>query len=271
MQQRLALIPPLRKRTKKGVLYMRSAAVETLLVEIATLSRDQLLERAEIRNRRAAGWVPSECLLHLLRASRSENSEAFFERLFSVLSARVKAALPRMTTGNETHGRIERTAERIHELAFDKFQDLLCGDRQAYDERLDFFEARFDLGFANLRRDAREKAYEEENRGASLDYDWDTGEPSPEVERARGAFDPFDPALINEEDYRSRLRAAIGGLPQEQIRIVEMISKGIPIDSIDKSAVSISKLLGRSEKTIRTHRDKAYDAIRAAMQDESQS
>ncbi len=50
-----------------------------------------------------------------------------------------------------------------------------------------------------------------------------------------------------------------------------MISKGIPIDSIDKSAVSISKLLGRSEKTIRTHRDKAYDAIRAAMQDESQS
>ncbi len=100
MQQRLALIPPLRKRTKKGVLYMRSAAVETLLVEIATLSRDQLLERAEIRNRRAAGWVPSECLLHLLRASRSENSEAFFERLFSVLSARVIAAFLRMTIGN---------------------------------------------------------------------------------------------------------------------------------------------------------------------------
>ncbi len=268
---RPALIPPLRKRTKQGTLYTRSAAVETLIVEMADLPRDQLLERAAIRNRRAAGWIPSECLLHLLRASRSENSDAFFERLFTVVSERVKAALPRKTTGDEIHGRIERTAERVHELAFDKFQDLLCGDRQEYDERLDFFEARFDLGVANLRRDAKEKAYEEENRGASLEYDWDTGEPSPEVEHARGAFDPFEPALINEEDYRIRLRAAIGGLPPEQIRIVEMISKGIPIDSIDKSAVSISKLLGRSEKTIRTHRDKAYAAIRAAMQDELRS
>lgn len=262
------MIPPLRKRTKKGILYTRSGAVEALLPKLAELSRDALIERAEIRNRRAAGWIPSECLLHMLRANRSENSDVFFERLFSVLSARVKGALPHATTGDEITGRIGRTAERIHELAFDKFQDLLCSDRDVYNERLDFFEARFDLGVANLRRDAREKAYEEENRGAALEYDWDTGEPSPEVERARGAFDPFDPALINEEDYRLRFRVAIGGLPQEQIRIVEMISKGIPIDSNDPSAVTIAKLLGRSEKTIRTHRDKAYDAIRAAMQNE---
>ena len=59
--------------------------------------------------------------------------------------------------------------------------------------------------------------------------------------------------------------AAIEGLPPDQIRIIEMLRQGIPIDSKEAGAVTIAKALGKSEKTIRTHRDKALAALRATM------
>lgn len=46
---------------------------------------------------------------------------------------------------------------------------------------------------------------------------------------------------------------------------VVMIQQGIPIDSKDPNVVTIAKTLGKSEKTIRTYRDKAYATLRAAL------
>lgn len=86
-----------------------------------------------------------------------------------------------------------------------------------------------------------------------------------EVERAAGSFDPFCQSEIDDPDYRPQLDAAIDTLPLEQMRIIEMLRKGIPIDSKDADAVTISKVLGKSEKTIRTHRDKAFAVLRAIM------
>ena len=44
-----------------------------------------------------------------------------------------------------------------------------------------------------------------------------------------------------------------------------MLGRGVPIDSTDPYAITIAKTLGKVEKTIRTHRDKAFEAIRAAL------
>ena len=41
-----------------------------------------------------------------------------------------------------------------------------------------------------------------------------------------------------------------------------MIRRGIPIGSNDKQAATIAKTLGKSEKTIRLWRDKAFETIR---------
>ncbi len=148
---------------------------------------------------------------------------------------------------------------------FGRFVELLSADRQAYSEKLDYFEVRFDGALVSLRRDAQEQAWRDENRSTTLEFDEETGEPSADVERAAGSFHPFAEQEINASDYRSRLNAAIDTLPAEQIRILEMIQKDIPIDSKDPSTMTISKALGKSEKTIRTHRDKAYAALRAAL------
>jgi hypothetical protein len=44
-----------------------------------------------------------------------------------------------------------------------------------------------------------------------------------------------------------------------------MVLLEIPIDSNDPAAVTIAKTLGKCEKTIRTHRDKAFLALREAL------
>jgi DNA-binding CsgD family transcriptional regulator len=49
------------------------------------------------------------------------------------------------------------------------------------------------------------------------------------------------------------------------MRVIEMLRQGIPIDSKDVDAVTIAKALGKSEKTIRTYRDKAFAVLRVAM------
>ena len=158
----------------------------------------------------------------------------------------------------------------IREIAFDRFVQALSADRQAYSEKLDYFEVRFDGAVASLRQDAQDAAWREENRTTTIEYDPETNEPSAEVEKAAGASNPFERSDLDGDDYRSRLDAAIDTLPREQIRIIEMLRKGIPIDSKDPGAVTIAKTLGKSEKTIRIHRDRAFAALRAALSRESE-
>lgn len=262
------MIPPLRK-CRKGTNepYKRRAGIEAQLTELASLSRNTLLDRGRIRSSRDPGYIPSECLLHFLRASRQENSERYFERLFKLFFDRLIAALPRAESGDKDHGTIDLTAEKIRDRAMGRIMEMLAVDRDGYDERLDYFEISFNAAMATLRKDSMTPALRDQKRSAPINPDPKTGEPSAEVERARGAFDPFDPAKSNDEDYRLRLDAAIDALPKEQIRIVTMIAHGIPIESKTPGKPSISAILGRSEKTVRTHRDKAYEAIREAVQE----
>jgi hypothetical protein len=262
------LITPLRKRTLEGALYTRTARIEALLNELQQLPRAELVARCQIADRSAPGYVPSECLMYFVRATRPDNSDQHFERLYKILVSRVLRALPNPDSGDGDIVRISQTKSRIRDAAFDRFVGALSADRQAYSEKLDYFEVRFDGAVASLRQDAQDTAWREENRTTTIEYDPETNEPSAEVEEAAGAFDPFENSDF--DDYRSRLDAAIETLPQEQIRIIQMLRQGIPIDSKDPAVVTIAKTLGRSEKTIRLHRDRAYAALRAAGPAESE-
>ena len=261
------MIVPLRKMSKGSEEpYKRRVHIEALLPQLESLSREEIVARSRIRDAGDPNYMPTECLLYFMRASRHDNSEQYFERLFKGLYDRLISALPRVDIGDENHGTTDLTAEKIRDHALGRFLEMLSKDRDDYDERLDFFEVGFNAGMANLRNDAMTPALRDQKRSAPIDQDPETGEPSAEVERARGAFDPFDPAKSNDEDYRMRVDAAIDALPKEQIRIVTMIAHGIPIESKMPGKPSISTILGRSEKTIRNHRDKAYEAIRTAVQ-----
>ena len=84
---------------------------------------------------------------------------------------------------------------------------------------------------------------------------------------AAGIQDPFTASDFDDPAYRTRLEAAIDALPREQSRIIHMLRQGISIDSQEPDVMTIAKALGRSEKTVRTYRDKAFAALRTAMAD----
>lgn len=259
------MITPLRKKPKgSDKPYTRRAHIEALLSQMEALSRSEIVERSRIRNTSNPEYMPTECVLYFARACRRDNSEHYFERLFKALYQRLISGLPRVENGHRAV--VDQTAEKIRDHALGRFLEMLATDRNGYDERLDYFEVSFNAGLANLRKDAMTPALRDLKRSAQIEYDAETAEPSAKVERARGAFDPFDPAKSNDEDYRMRLDAAIDALPEEQIRIITMIAHGIPIESKMSDKPSISTILGRSEKTIRNHRDKAYQTVRTALQ-----
>lgn len=259
------LMTSLRKRRLSGELYERVPEVEALLAELSLLPRDELAVRAELRKRSDPGYVPSECLLYFVRASRHDNNEAWFERLYRILIERVLRGLPRAESSD---GKTESlTRGIVRDKVFNRFVELLSADRVAYQERLDYFEVRFDGAVASLRRDAQEQAWRDENRSRPLEYDEESGELSFEVEAAAGVYDPFAASYLNDTAYRLRLDGAIEALPPEQSRIIHMLMQGFPIDSKEPNVMTIAKALGRSEKTIRTYRDKAFATLRVAMLD----
>jgi hypothetical protein len=255
-------ITPLRKKTLNGKLYTRAESVEAKLGELLNLSRTDLATQCLVKDRKDSAHVPSECLLYLIRARRSDEPDENFERLYKILLERVLRSLPKVegASGNT----LSLTNSNIRDGTIGQFLELLAADRVSYSERLDYFEVRFDGALANLRRDAQEKAWREENRAAPLE-DEETGKILAEVEHAVGSFDPFDVSKFDAADYRLRLDAAIDALPLLQRRIVEMIRQGIPIDSKETRTITITKTLEKAEKTIRTHRDKAYKALREAL------
>jgi len=257
-----AIVAPLRKRRLSGELYGRDPKIETLIAELAVLPRDELIARAEIAKRSDPGYIPSECLVYFIRASRQDNNEAWFERLYRILIGRVLRSLPKAESSD---GRTESlTRGVVRDKVFSRFVELLSADRADYADKLDYFEVRFDGALANLRRDAQEKAWRDENRSQPLEYDEESGELSPEVEAAAGDHDPFAASDFDDPAYRSRLDEA---LPIEQSRIIHMLRQGFPIDSKEPDVMTIAKALGRSEKTVRTYRDKAFATLRAAMTD----
>ncbi|OKO87646.1 response regulator receiver protein [Bradyrhizobium sp. NAS80.1] len=260
-----AVVTPLRKRRLSGELYERDPKVEALISELAVLPRHELIAKAEITKRSDPGYVPSECLVYFIRASRRDNNEVWFERLYRILTERVLRSLPKAESPD---GKTESlTRGVVRDKVFGRFVELLSADRAAYAEKVDYFEVRFDGALASLRRDAQEKAWRDENRSKPLEYDEESGELSPEVEAAAGTHDPFAVSDFDDPAYRSRLDAAIEALPTEQSRIIHMLREGFPIDSKEPDVMTIAKALGRSEKTVRTYRDKAFAALRAAMAD----
>lgn len=256
------MIVPLRKQKPDGSLYTRFPDNEKTLGELDVVSKMDLVGRCRIPKGQAL-YVPTECVLHFVRRSSADKDEVLFEQLFKILAERIRRTLPRVE--NPDGETLSLARNQVFEQVYDKFVMLLIEERSGYVERLDFFEVCFQRGLAKLKCTAQKKAWKEENRNTELQANEDSGEIDAEVEQAVGSYDPFDPSVLDDYIYRSRLDAAMDELPPLQKRIIEMWRQEIPIDSIDPNAVTISKVLGKSEKTIRTHRDNAFARLRVLL------
>lgn len=261
---------PLRKVKPDGKLYERRPDIEAALDALALLPRAELADRCRLADPSITAYLPSECLLHFVRASRSDNSDNHFEALYRTLRQRVRARLPRTEIGRDADGKIivSQTNVRVVEAVMDRFQELLILDRGGYDDRLDYFEVNFDDAVASLRLTAKKKAWKEENRAAPMTYDDETSELNAEIEKAAAAQNPLSQSKIDDRGYRLRLDVAIDALPERQRRVIELLRMEVPIDSKEPGVKTIVRILKCAEKTVRNRRDKAYEALRKALGEE---
>lgn len=257
------MVAPLINRNLNGSLYVRFPETEALLAKLEGLPRADLVSRCEILSAKNPQYVPSECVLYFVRAGREGMTEALFERLYKVLIGRVLRQLPKDAREAESESMF---TTKIRDKARDTFCEWLTLDFLDYCKRLDFFEIRFAAGVANLRRDAYRSVSRDQARHVAIDSDEEAGsEILPEVEKAVGSYDPFDPENFSSANYRTELLEAIEELPDLQRRIVYMIMKDIPIHSEKASVPTISRALGKVDKTIRNQRDKAYATLRRKL------
>jgi hypothetical protein len=243
-------IRPLRHQTRAGEPYARDPKIEAKLREALALPRPTLVDRCAIHERKDPDYIPSECLLHLVRTWNPEDRH--FGGLYTAFTERLVRRLPE---------------GQIRDELLERFVDMLALDRNTYCKRLDFFEIRFDAALLRMRFDAQRRACREPKL-LPIEIDPETGELSPEAEKAIEHFNPFDPVALQRADYRSRLSGAIGSLPVEQRRIMELMLQDVPIDSTIPGTMTIAKKLGKSEKTIRTYRNQAFSALRSILENE---
>lgn len=252
------MIHPLRKRTLTGEIYVRREAIQSKLVDLDQLACDELVARCEIQNSDDPAYVPSECLLYRIRNWRSENSDRDFERLYKILQERILRVLPRAESGPDA---LSLTRECIRDEVLGRFNELLVEDRVSYNDRLDYYEIGFADAIAKRRADASMRIRAEANRMVPITAD-ESGEIPVAVERWAGSLDPTNWTDGANIDCRLCLEAAIDRMSPEQRLVITMWSQSFPIHSKNEDETTISKVLGKSERTVRSIRDKALAALR---------
>ncbi|PZP09895.1 MAG: response regulator receiver protein, partial [Sphingomonas hengshuiensis] len=244
-------VPPLTKQKPDGTTYTRRGDVEDALERLLGLPRSDVIASLKIRDARSALYLQSECIVHLIRATRHDNNQTYFGELYRELMRRIAAVLPRV------EGERAGASENVHaadarDRVRDLFNEKLTVDRPEAGSGLDYFEVMFADAIAALRKTAMKRATRSAARSERIGADDDSSEPSLVVERAVGSLDLKQELLSENPTYRSRVIAAIQALPDKQRRVIEMILQEMPIDSSDESVVTIRKMIGvSSEKTVR--------------------
>lgn len=259
---------PLRKCNKAGIRYIRPKDIVAKLEELTLLPRHEIAARCAVLEREDPKYVPSECLVYLVREHRSRPTDECSEVLYKTLLERLHKRI--LKPGLE-FAETERLVEgNIRDEVVSKFFELLGKDRNVeYQARLDFFEVRFDKCVAGLRNDAKRKLYPQANLHQPMEFEEDSGEASVEFERAARGYSPFGPEELTDPDYSSRLDQAIDNLPSIQKTIVVMLRSGMNIESKEPSAVTISGTLNKTPKTIAKSRDLAFATLKKLLKGET--
>lgn len=250
---------PLRNQTEDGP-YRRPIEIEQQIDALVRLSGDERMERAAIVDRSDPGYVSSEALLYFLRQSRADNSKRNFETLYRILLKRVQKTLPGL---GRAEGNLDAAVERASDSIERHFIEMIVRDRTSYEIGLDFFEVRFNAALVGLRRTALKKMYKEKSREAPAP---DDGEIPGEFNRSGKAYSPYDTKKYSDPLYRIRLRDAISALPNDQRQVLILDMHGVPYTSKDPAAATIGSLVGCNEQTARNRRDRAYEALRIALE-----
>ena len=254
----------LKKKAKDSSLYKRPPEIEGKLEQLEGVEPAGRIRLFELSSRKHPDYIPSEVLVYFLRRAWAEDKIDEFEKIFNLLMRRVESGLN--STIND--GRMER-AHEIREEIMGRFAELLAEDCHGQSDRLDFYEIRFELAFVSFRVSALRQIGPTADQTVPLaSNEFDNSDLAPEVEAAAANFLDGNSSRLDDPAFRSSLMAAIDQLPDDQKQVVGLLLQDFPIDSKDPNTMTIARILGCTERTVRNRRDRAYKSLKAALQEE---
>lgn len=259
-------IRPLTKRNQQGQVYQRLPHVDQQIGEALNLSVTQLEARVRVP-KGEDGHLQEETLVYLLRHARFTSRPALEDVVGSALVDRCTWYL---------NHRFRSLSDDDSLVASSEVWERLAVKLVALDDRGDFYQVRFWLGFKRLATTvfdetvkvinelSVERAREWDDPADELGDESESGSAS--VERAA---EEDAEAFLSEKDA-ARLAEALAQIkePYREAYILRF-GEGWPIESTDGSGFSISDHFGRTPRTISTWLVKAREAIDKWLEEQS--
>ena len=249
-------VPPLRKCDGDGKMYSRREDVEAELESLHQLPIETVAERAELLDVDDPSYMSSEAVLHFVRQSKAIGDSMPYRTLFKILRQRVLKAVP-VTVKRLDNGKVGENPYQleVRDRVVEKFTKILCIDRKnGYFGRLDYFEAMFNSAMKKLRLTAQ--------KATSTRRETAKSEPFVIDEAVSGEGDDFadvlenlsEPANSENSVYRFELLSAINNLPDDERRVIELLTQGYLLKEV-------AEIVECTEKTARTRRNRARAAL----------
>jgi RNA polymerase sigma factor (sigma-70 family) len=258
-------------RAPDGSAYRRPVEIEDAIAALIKLPPAEVVELSRIQDPKAAGYIPSECILHFVRHPELLKDEALERKLFVALRQRVLRAVPvrkkhLAKSGKDGENSLDL---EVQDAVIGMFDEMLCLDRVNWNGRLDFYEVRFNMALDRLRATARRDAVRHASPLVSLTPNDESNESLEELETTLRAVRTAANGESVDCLYRLEVRAAINSLPPEERRVIELYyMEDLPIESNDGDAKTIVNLLRCTEKTVRNRRDRGLQMLRNALREE---
>ena len=241
---------PLTKTRADGTLYRRPDWIEAAIDQALQEDLDNLIRRARIPKRASHGFLPLECLVHLIREGRRRGDERTLSALVPILLGRCEAILNAKLTTDDMEN-----AEEVREEILGGFGVLFAeDDGQSHEaNRLDFFECRFNRAFLTFRLPYIKRERERSELLVSVPHDSERGDERTDDEFlsqiSEAARTPAD-----QDNYvlRNTLLRAVDALPGDQRKAVILrYFYELPEESETPSVISVASVCGVTGRTIR--------------------
>lgn len=221
---------PLTKKDKDGNLYVRPPAIETKIDEALKQDWKVLSARTRQTDRRSSDFLPSECIVHLIREAVRRKDDPVATVLVGALLKRCEANLEVTVPDRRL-----RNAAATREETIDALTIMIAEDGQAgHDSDLDYFECSFAHAFRTLRI-SRVRA--------ELSYRKDLVElPESEDEDGDASFDA---------DVLARLSrmARIDANQETSLLLEELLERVKDLPEDERKAVILTRIIGYDEES----------------------
>jgi DNA-directed RNA polymerase specialized sigma24 family protein len=238
---------PLNKTKTDGARYTRLPEIEAAIDAALGQDLEIVCDRARLRDRKAENYLPSECLVHLIREAWRSGNEQARDELLQLLLDRCAAILNSKVSDSIC------TAEQLREDILGDFAELFAKDGSSQEEsELDFYEVRFNLAFSTFRITRVRDELDRLNSTRDLP---DPDRPDVRVDdeilarlsdRDRSRCDPEELVL------RKQVHDAINALPRDERKaIVLCYLLGLKEESEDPNERTAATVCGVTGRTIR--------------------